>query len=114
MLPVVEREFHFDFKTAAVFLSAFANPSRLAVMRRLLVREWDVGSLAIEVNLSQSALSQHLKKLRDARVVTTRREAQTVYYSAVGQAAILIASLDSSQLEEDRSYVCSLYISEAY
>lgn len=97
MIPCIEREFHFDCKTAAVFLSAFANPSRLAIMRRLLVREWDVGSLAIEVNLSQSALSQHLKRLRDAEVVTTRREAQTIYYSAVWQAASLVASLDALQ-----------------
>ena len=39
-----------------------------------------VGQLAEAVGLSQSALSQHLAKLRDDGVVATRREAQTIYY----------------------------------
>ncbi|AYD05111.1 metalloregulator ArsR/SmtB family transcription factor [Neorhizobium sp. NCHU2750] len=94
-LPSPEHAFSFDCEMAAFFLNAFANPSRLTVMRRLLAREWDVTSLATEVNLSQSSLSQHLKKLRDAKVVTTRRDAQTIYYSAVGHSAALVACLDS-------------------
>jgi len=40
-----------------------------------------VNELADKVGLSQSALSQHLARFRAARVVTTRREAQTIYYS---------------------------------
>lgn len=91
----LEREYSFDCEAAASLLSAFANPSRLTVMQRLVAREWDVTSLATEVNLSQSSLSQHLKKLRDAKVVKTRREAQTIYYSAVGHSAALLACLDS-------------------
>jgi DNA-binding transcriptional ArsR family regulator len=40
-----------------------------------------VGELNARVGLSQSALSQHLAVLRDAGVVATEREAQTIYYS---------------------------------
>jgi len=39
-----------------------------------------VGALADSVGLSPSALSQHLARLRDDGLVTTRREAQTIYY----------------------------------
>ena len=38
------------------------------------------GSLAGAIGLSQSALSQHLAKLREQRLVATRRDAQTIYY----------------------------------
>lgn len=40
-----------------------------------------VGVLAERVQLSQSALSQHLAKLRNQGLVATRREAQTIFYS---------------------------------
>jgi DNA-binding transcriptional ArsR family regulator len=40
-----------------------------------------VGALAEKVDLSQSALSQHLAKLRGMHLVKTRREAQTIYYT---------------------------------
>ncbi len=44
--------------------------------------------------LSQSALSQHLAKLREHNVVTTRREAQNIYYSlADGRVRRLMATL---------------------
>lgn len=39
-----------------------------------------VGALAEAVGLGQSALSQHLARLRDLGIVATRRESQTIYY----------------------------------
>ena len=76
----MDREFSFQPDKAAVLLSLMANGGRLRVFKLILDDEWDVSSLAKAVDLSQSALSQHLKKLRDAKVVKTRRDAQTVYY----------------------------------
>lgn len=73
--------FNFDTSEAARLLALAGNEARLQVLERVCEQEWDVGSLAREVNLSQSALSQHLKKLRDGKLVSTRRDAQTVYYS---------------------------------
>ena len=58
-----------------------ANPQRLRVLCLLIEREMSVGEINALVDLSQSALSQHLAVLRDKELVTTRREAQTVYYS---------------------------------
>lgn len=70
-----------DLSAPAMLLQALANAKRLHVMQLLHANEWDVTSLAERVGLSQSALSQHLSKLRAARLVSTRRVAQTVFYS---------------------------------
>lgn len=67
---------------AALFLSALANKKRLLIVCHLLEGEMSVNVLAEAVGLSQSALSQHLAKLRALGLVATRREAQTIYYRA--------------------------------
>jgi len=78
---------------AAALLGVLANESRIHILSLLLQREWDVSSLARELKMSQSALSQHLKKMRDLELVSTRRVAQTVYYSCQheGVAKVLAA-----------------------
>lgn len=65
----------------AEFLSAIGNGKRLAIMCHLLGGELSVGEIAGKVELSQSALSQHLAKLRALGLVETRRERQMIYYS---------------------------------
>ena len=65
----------------AITLSAMANPKRLLVMCTLLGGEKSVGELAEIVQLSPAALSQHLGKMRALRLVSTRRDGQTIYYS---------------------------------
>jgi len=65
----------------ASLLSAMANEMRLKILLILSQRETSVGDLAEQVDLSQSALSQHLSKLRADNLVRTRKDAQTVYYS---------------------------------
>ena len=65
---------------AASLLTALANKKRLLIACHLLEGEMSVNALAEAVGLSQSALSQHLAKLRALGLVATRREAQTIYY----------------------------------
>ncbi len=66
---------------AAQLLKLLANESRLLILCRLLIeKEMSVGQLAAAVGLGQSALSQHLAKLREDGLVGTRREAQTIFY----------------------------------
>ncbi len=81
--PLQEIEQNVD--QAAALLQAMSNPKRLLVLCILAEGECSVGALAKQVGLSQSALSQHLARLRDDGFVTTRREAQTVYYSVTGE-----------------------------
>ncbi len=65
---------------AARLLKLLANEQRLTVLCRLSGGEMSVTQLGEFVNLSQSALSQHLAKLRADGLVATRRDAQTIYY----------------------------------
>lgn len=65
---------------AARLLKLLANEQRLTVLCRLSGEEMSVTELGEHVKLSQSALSQHLAKLRADGLVATRREAQTIYY----------------------------------
>lgn len=66
---------------ASSLLKALANEKRLMIVCSLSQGEKNVGELEAVVGLSQSALSQHLARLRRDGVVDTRREAQTIYYS---------------------------------
>jgi DNA-binding transcriptional ArsR family regulator len=66
---------------AARLLRLLANEKRLLILCLLVARgEMDVTSLAAAVELSQSALSQHLAKMREEGLVAFRRESQTLYY----------------------------------
>jgi len=66
---------------AAGLLKLLANEKRLLVLCRLAeLGEASVGALARDAGLSQSALSQHLARLREDGLVAPRREAQTVLY----------------------------------
>jgi DNA-binding transcriptional ArsR family regulator len=66
---------------AARFLAVLGNGKRLAILCLLVNGELSVGSIAEKVQLSQSALSQHLAKLRGEELVATRRVRQTIFYS---------------------------------
>ena len=65
---------------AARMLSTLANPKRLMALCHLLEGEKSVGQLAELVGLAPAALSQHLARMRDLRLVETRRAGQTIHY----------------------------------
>ncbi len=66
---------------ASQLLKSMSNEKRLLILCHLVESEMSVGALEKIVDLSQSALSQHLARLRHAGFVKTRRDAQTIYYS---------------------------------
>lgn len=72
---------------AAKLMKALANDSRLLILCHLDGRELSVSELNRCLDLSQSALSQHLAVLRKDGLVKTRRESQTIYYSLQGDTA---------------------------
>jgi len=65
---------------ATALLTAMAHRKRLMVLCHLLSEELSVNVLAERLNLPQPTLSQHLAKLRDLRLVSTRRHGNVVYY----------------------------------
>ncbi|CAG0911578.1 unnamed protein product [Cyprideis torosa] len=71
---------------AADLMNMLSQPVRLQILCTLYESEMSVLDLAETVGLSQPGISHHLKKLRDAELVKTRREAQTIFYALKGQA----------------------------
>ncbi len=88
---------------AAKLLKSLSNEKRLLVICTLYKGEKSVGELEEIVGLSQSALSQHLAKLRREKIVSTRREAQTIYYSILDDAVTVL-------LEVLHSLYCENYV----
>lgn len=78
---------------AAQLLKTLANESRLLIMCVLAEGELSVGDLNKRIELSPSALSQHLAVLREQGLVQTRREAQTIYYALSQSHAIPLIEL---------------------
>ena len=74
-------------RRASTLLKAMSNQHRLMILCQLVPGEKCVGDLEQIIGLSQSALSQHLARLRRDGLVRTRREAQTIYYSLSGDEA---------------------------
>ena len=72
---------------ASNLLRIMSNQWRLLILCHLAEKEMSVHELADVVGLSQSGLSQHLAILRRERVVRTRREAQSIYYSLASDEA---------------------------
>lgn len=82
-------------------LSLVANPKRLLILCELVKGEMSVSALQARVGLGQSALSQHLARLRDGEMVSTRREAQTIYYSISDpELRVLMAALYQAFCQE--------------
>lgn len=75
---------------AVALLKALSNEKRLAIICSIYNEEKSVGELEDIIGLSQSALSQHLARLRKDKLVKTRRQAQTIYYSLNGLGALSI------------------------
>lgn len=68
-------------RPAAKLMKALSNEARLLILCELGQGERSVGQLGEIVGLSQSALSQHLARLRADGLVRTRRRSQTIFYS---------------------------------
>jgi DNA-binding transcriptional ArsR family regulator len=81
---------------AATLLRTIGNEHRLRILCQLAEGERSVGDLVEAAGLSQSAVSQHLARLRADGVVATRRQAQTIFYSlASDEVRRVIATLYS-------------------
>lgn len=76
---------------AAALLKLVANENRLLILCHLVgAGEMSVNALVDAVGLSQSALSQHLAKLREDGLVATRRDGQTIHYHIADPRALAL------------------------
>ncbi len=65
----------------ASLLGTMANPVRLLILCSLVEGEKPVHELVANSGITQGAISQHLAKMRNLKLVSTRRDGQTIYYS---------------------------------
>jgi len=86
---------------ASDLMKTLGHKDRLMVLCHLTAGEKSVGELAGLLDIPQSPLSQHLARMRKESLVTTRREAQTIYYS-----------IASGEAEQFVSLMHELYCSE--
>lgn len=75
---------------AAALLRLLGNEKRLMVLCQLADGELSVGEIQTRIGLSQSALSQHLARLREEGVLATRREGQAIFYRIHDPAALRV------------------------
>ena len=78
---------------ASELMKLLGHPHRLMILCQLNQGECSVGELSERIGINQSPLSQHLARMRHEGVVTSRREAQTVYYSLSGPEISAVISL---------------------
>lgn len=85
-------QFQSSASEAAKLLKALSNESRLMILCQIGIGEKQVADL--QLGLSQSALSQHLARLRDDGLVSARKQGTAVFYSISDPSALkLIATL---------------------
>ena len=92
-----------DPRPAADLLRVLANSHRLKVLCALRNGERPVGEIAGVVGLSQSALSQHLARLRRDGVVEARRQGQTIFYRIADADVMSLLAAVSAVMARRRS-----------
>ncbi|HQY26615.1 MAG TPA: metalloregulator ArsR/SmtB family transcription factor [Thermoflexales bacterium] len=65
----------------AELFQAMSDPSRVRILFSLLQGEVNVGAIAAQIGVSESAVSHHLRGLRQLRIVSARKDGRTVFYA---------------------------------
>lgn len=76
--PVALNE-HLAAHVAELF-RAFSDTSRVRILSVLVAQEMNITALAEEVGISESAISHHMRGLRQMHIVQSRRDGKEVYY----------------------------------
>jgi ArsR family transcriptional regulator, arsenate/arsenite/antimonite-responsive transcriptional repressor len=99
-----------DLSTTVQRMKALGDERRLRILAQLAGGERCVCDLMEDLETSQSLLSFHLRTLKDAGLVTDRREGRWVHYSLASAALVevedVLRSLREAVLDEDGSSCC--------
>jgi ArsR family transcriptional regulator len=99
-----------DLPRAAELFHALSDQTRLAILQRLRFGERCVCDLTDALDAAQSRLSFHLRVLKDAGLVTDRREGRWTYYTLSGEslaeAAELVGEIASAPSPAERRGCC--------
>lgn len=83
---------------ATLLMKVMANSDRLMLLCQLSQGEKTVSELEVLLKIKQPTLSQQLTVLRDANVVTTRREGKHIVYSITSQSALAVMKVLSQEI----------------
>ena len=101
---------HTDFERATRLFHALSDQTRLSILQRLRFGERCVCDLTDALDAAQSRLSFHLKVLKDAGLVTDRRDGRWMYYTlnvdALAEISELVESMASSPSAAERRSGC--------
>ena len=90
-----------DIAALAEFFRVIGSDTRLKILLALDVRELCAGHLAEAVGMTPSAVSNQLKALKQARLITARREGKMLYYSLADCHPREIIHLAMSHVKEE-------------
>jgi DNA-binding transcriptional ArsR family regulator len=103
------------FRMHAELCKAMANEHRQAILHAICSDEKCVGDLAAEIGVSVHNVSQHLRVLKERRLVASRKEGQTVYYHVTNQKFIeACALMRQALIEQHQELGESLQAAELY
>lgn len=94
-----------DEQTAAhvaELFRAFSDTSRVRILSALLDQEINVSALAQQVGITESAVSHHMRGLRQMYLVTSRRSGKEVYYQVVDPHIIALFMQGVNHILEDQ------------
>lgn len=96
------------FRMHAELCKAMANEHRQAILHTICNREMCVSDLAAQIGIAVHNVSQHLRVLKEQRLVASRKEGQTVYYRVTNQkfieaCALMREALIEQHLEQGES-----------
>jgi DNA-binding transcriptional ArsR family regulator len=86
----------------AELFSAFSDTSRVRIMSALLSGEKNVGALAELVGISESAVSHHMRGLRQMRLVVARKDGKEVFYRVEDPHIIALFQQGVTHIQEEK------------
>ncbi len=85
----------------AGLFKAFSDPTRLKIINALMLSQMCVCDLAALLNMTQPAISHHLKTLRQTRLIKFRREGKMVYYTLDDEHVALLFKQGLAHADEE-------------
>ncbi len=97
-IPVLDE--HTAAHVAELF-RAFSDTSRVRILSAVVEREMNISALAELVGVTESAVSHHMRGLRQLHIVRARREGKEVYYSVVDPHLVALFQQGVRHIQED-------------
>ncbi len=85
----------------AELFRAFSDTSRVRILSAVIEQEVNISTLAEMVGLTESAVSHHMRGLRQMHIVRARREGKEVYYSVIDPHLVALFQQGVRHIQEE-------------